>query len=118
MQLGIYESCSASKKPREKMKTPHRCAVAAVSATMIALGGAARAPACMALDASANSFAMTLASLSPLAARALRALFSLRRYRRGCLLLLGWTGGAQEVTLAEQTAAHYSDASAESGATD
>jgi len=56
-------------------------------------------------DPEETSFAMTLASLSPLAARASRVLFGLRRYRQGCLLLAGWTGSAQEVALAEQTAA-------------
>ncbi len=56
-------------------------------------------------DPEETSLAMTLASLSRFAARASRTLFSLRRYRHGCLLLLGWTGSAQEVTLAEQAAA-------------
>jgi alkyldihydroxyacetonephosphate synthase len=51
-------------------------------------------------DPEETTFAMTLASLSPLAARASRTLFSLRRYRHGCLLLVGWTGTAQQVTLA------------------
>jgi alkyldihydroxyacetonephosphate synthase len=55
-------------------------------------------------DPEETRFGMTLAALSPLAARASRALFGLRRYRGGCLLLLGWTGEAG-VTLAEQSAA-------------
>ncbi len=56
-------------------------------------------------DPEETSFAMALASLSPLAARASRVLFSLRRYRHPCLLLAGWAGTAQEVALAEQAAA-------------
>jgi alkyldihydroxyacetonephosphate synthase len=56
-------------------------------------------------DPDETDFAMSLTRLSPLAARASRALFGLRRYRRGCLLLLGWAGGAQEVTLARNAAA-------------
>lgn len=56
-------------------------------------------------DPAESSFGTTLASLSPLAARVSRALFSLRRYRQGCLLLLGWAGGAQETTLGRQAAA-------------
>jgi alkyldihydroxyacetonephosphate synthase len=56
-------------------------------------------------DPAETSFGTTLVHLSPLAARVSRALFGLRRYRQGCLLLLGWAGGAQEVMLAEQTAA-------------
>jgi len=52
-----------------------------------------------------TAFAMTLVALSPVAARARRMLFGLRRYRHGCLLLLGWAGSAQEVTLAENAAA-------------
>ena len=55
-------------------------------------------------DPEETRFGMTLAALSPLAARASRALFGLRRYRNGCLLLLGWTGEVG-VTLAEQSAA-------------
>ena len=43
-------------------------------------------------DPAESSFGTTLVSLSPLAARVSRALFSLRRYRQGCLLLLGWAG--------------------------
>jgi alkyldihydroxyacetonephosphate synthase len=56
-------------------------------------------------DPAESSFGTTLASLPPLAARVSRALFSLRRFRQGCLLLLGWAGGAQEATLARQAAA-------------
>ena len=56
-------------------------------------------------DPAESSFGTTLVSLSPLAARVSRALFGLRRYRQGCLLLLGWAGGAQEVTLARHVAA-------------
>jgi alkyldihydroxyacetonephosphate synthase len=56
-------------------------------------------------DPAESNFGTTLVSLSPLAARVSRALFGLRRYRQGCLLLLGWAGGAQEVTLAQQAAA-------------
>jgi alkyldihydroxyacetonephosphate synthase len=56
-------------------------------------------------DPAESSFGKTLASLSPLAARVSRALFSLRRYRQGCLLLLGWAGGAQETALGRQAAA-------------
>jgi len=56
-------------------------------------------------DACESSFGTTLVSLPPLAARVSRALFSLRRYRQGCLLLLGWAGGAQEATLGRQAAA-------------
>ena len=55
-------------------------------------------------DPEETRFGMTLAALSPLAARVSRALFGLRRYRYGCLLLLGWTGEVG-VTLAEQSAA-------------
>jgi alkyldihydroxyacetonephosphate synthase len=56
-------------------------------------------------DPAETAFGMTLVPLSPLAAWASRALFGLRRYRHGCLLLVGWAGGAQEVTLAWQSAA-------------
>lgn len=56
-------------------------------------------------DACESSFGTTLVSLSPLAARVSRALFSLRRYSQGCLLLLGWAGGTQEAMLGRQTAA-------------
>jgi alkyldihydroxyacetonephosphate synthase len=56
-------------------------------------------------DPPETSFGTTLVSLSPLAARVSRALFGMRRYRQGCVLLLGWAGGAQEVMLAEQAAA-------------
>ncbi len=56
-------------------------------------------------DPEETSLATTLASLSPLASRAGRLLFSLRRFRHGCLLLLGWCGAAQQVTLAQQAAA-------------
>jgi alkyldihydroxyacetonephosphate synthase len=56
-------------------------------------------------DPDETSLAMTLATLSPLAARARRVLFSLRRYRNGCLLLLGWTGTRQRVALAANSAA-------------
>jgi alkyldihydroxyacetonephosphate synthase len=51
-----------------------------------------------------TAFALTLASLSPLAARVSRVLFSLRRFRHGCLLLLGWAGEPQGVTFAQQLA--------------
>ncbi len=50
-------------------------------------------------DPEETRFGMTLAALSPLAARASRALFGLRRYRNGCLLLLGWAGTTQGMTL-------------------
>ncbi|MGZ5958934.1 MAG: FAD-binding oxidoreductase, partial [Myxococcaceae bacterium] len=56
-------------------------------------------------DPDETGFGMSLTRLSPLAARASRALFGLRRYRRGCLLLLGWAGCAQEVPLARNAAA-------------
>lgn len=56
-------------------------------------------------DPTETAFAFTLLALSPLAERVRRLLFGLRRYRRGCLLLLGWAGRAQDVTLAENTAA-------------
>ena len=56
-------------------------------------------------DPAESSFGTTLVSLSPLVARVSRALFSLRRYREGCLLMLGWAGGAQETALARQAAA-------------
>jgi alkyldihydroxyacetonephosphate synthase len=56
-------------------------------------------------DPDETALAMTLATLSPLAARARRLLFSLRRYRHGCLLLLGWTGTRQRVALATSSAA-------------
>jgi alkyldihydroxyacetonephosphate synthase len=56
-------------------------------------------------DPEETRFGMTLAALSPLAARASRALFGLRRYRSGCLLLLGWAGDTQGMTLTEQIAA-------------
>jgi alkyldihydroxyacetonephosphate synthase len=55
-------------------------------------------------DPAESSFGTTLVSLSPLAAHVSRTLFSLRRYRQACLLLLGWAGGAQEVTLGRQAA--------------
>ncbi len=56
-------------------------------------------------DPEETRFGMTLAALSPLAARAGRVLFGLRRYRHGCLLLLGWAGATQGMTLTEQVAA-------------
>ncbi len=56
-------------------------------------------------DPEETRFGMTLAALSPLAARASRVLFGLRRYRNGCLLLLGWAGDTQGMTLTEQIAA-------------
>jgi alkyldihydroxyacetonephosphate synthase len=56
-------------------------------------------------DPEETSLAMTLAELSPLAARVSRALFGLRRFRQGCLLLLGWTGTGQQVALAASVAA-------------
>ncbi|MDD5563813.1 MAG: FAD-binding oxidoreductase [Thermoanaerobaculaceae bacterium] len=58
-------------------------------------------------DPEETRFGMTLVALSPLAARASRMLFSRRRYRSGCLLLLGWAGTTQGMTLAEQTAARH-----------
>jgi alkyldihydroxyacetonephosphate synthase len=56
-------------------------------------------------DPDETGFGMTLVTLSALAERARRALFALRRYRHGCLLLIGWAGAAQDVTLASQAAA-------------
>jgi alkyldihydroxyacetonephosphate synthase len=56
-------------------------------------------------DSDETSFGMSLTRLSPLAARASRVVFGLRRYRQGCLLLLGWAGDAQEVALARNAAA-------------
>jgi alkyldihydroxyacetonephosphate synthase len=56
-------------------------------------------------DPDETAFATTLVPLSRLQATVSRALFGLPRFRRGCLLLLGWAGSAQEVVLAQQTAA-------------
>jgi alkyldihydroxyacetonephosphate synthase len=56
-------------------------------------------------DPAETGFGVSLTRLSPLAARASRVVFSLRRYRHGCLLLLGWAGSAQEVALARNAAA-------------
>ena len=56
-------------------------------------------------DPAETGFATALVEMSPLRSRVSRLLFGLPRYRRGCLLLLGWAGPAQEVILARQEAA-------------
>ena len=56
-------------------------------------------------DPDETSFGVALTELPRLASSVRDAIFGLRRFRRGCLLLLEWAGSLQEVTLARQTAA-------------
>jgi alkyldihydroxyacetonephosphate synthase len=56
-------------------------------------------------DPDETSFGVALTELPRLASHARNAIFGLRRFRHGCLLLLEWAGSLQEVTFARQTAA-------------
>jgi len=56
-------------------------------------------------DPDETSFGVALTELPRLASSVRDAIFGLRRFRRGCLLLFEWAGSLQEVTLARQTAA-------------
>ena len=55
-------------------------------------------------DPDETSFGVALTELPRLASSARDLIFSLRRFRNGCLLLLEWAGSLQEVNLARQTA--------------
>ena len=56
-------------------------------------------------DPDETSFGIALTELPRLASSVRNAIFGLRRFRHGCLLLLEWAGRLQKVTLARQTAA-------------
>jgi len=56
-------------------------------------------------DPDETGFGVALTELPGLAARARDLVFGVKRFRHGCLLLLEWAGGLQEVSLARQTAA-------------
>ena len=56
-------------------------------------------------DPGETAFASATVEMSPLQARVSGWLFGMRRFRRGCFLLLGWAGGAQDVILARASAA-------------
>jgi len=55
-------------------------------------------------DPTETAFGTTLVELSPLVARASRALFGSRRFAEGCVLLLGWAGTDREIGRARTAA--------------
>ncbi|MBZ5588510.1 MAG: FAD-binding oxidoreductase [Acidobacteriia bacterium] len=56
-------------------------------------------------DPDETSFGVALTALPRLASSVRDAIFGLRRFRHGCLLLFEWAGRLQDVTLARQAAA-------------